>query len=196
MLGKADRECDAVWLFLGKCFGFLFLGGFLLLGDDGFQMVVGRIFTELFFKVGTAHFLSEQGKFHIPQGYGVLVKIRDFVFVHTDIHHIALMVEVAKRVKLRKLLRETPRIAAAVNACSLPLHQSKEVYKLLHGGGVGKSLLHLFGGHIGKVGTPYIFKQGFFVAVQVTDKVGEPQRERIPFIGGLHFPMSFDKPLA
>ena len=54
MLGEADGECDAVWLFLGEWFCFLFLGGFLLLGDNRFQMVVGGIFTEFFFKVGTA----------------------------------------------------------------------------------------------------------------------------------------------
>ena len=35
---KADRECQAVWLFLGKCFCFL------LLGNDYFQVVVCRIF--------------------------------------------------------------------------------------------------------------------------------------------------------
>lgn len=109
---------------------------------------------------------------------------------------IALMVEVAERVKLRKLLRKTPRIAAAVNARSLPLHQFKEIKELLHGGRLGENLLHLFCGHIGKVGTPYLFKQVFFVAVQVTDKVGEPQGERIPFVGGWHLPVGFDKPLA
>ena len=190
MLGEADGKSDAVWLFLGECFCFL------AFGNDCFQMVVSRIFTEFFFKVGTAHFLAEQGKFHIPQGYGVLVKVGNLVFVRTDIHHIALMVEVAKRVKLRKFLRKTPRIAAAVNARSLPLHQFKEIKELLHGGRLGENLLHLFCGHIGKVGTPYLFKQVFFVAVQVTDKVREPQRERIPFVGRLHLTVGFDKPLA
>ena len=67
------------------------------------------------------------------------------------------MVEVAERVQLRKLLRKTPRIAAAVNACSLPLHQFKELKELLHVGRVGERLLHLPLSHIGKVGTPYIF---------------------------------------
>ena len=148
MLGEADGKSDAVWLFLGKCFCFL------LLGDDRFQMVVSRIFTELFFKVGTAVFLAEQRKFHIPQGYGVLVEVGNLILVRTDIHHIALMVEVAKRVKLRKFLRKPPRIAAAVNARSLPLHQFKEIKELLHGGRLGENLLHLLGGHIGKVGTP------------------------------------------
>ena len=98
MLGEADGECDAVWLFLGERFCFL------AFGNDCFQMVVCRVFSELFFKVGTAHFLAEQRKFHIPQGYGVLVKVGNLIFICTDIHHIALMVEVAKRVKLRKLL--------------------------------------------------------------------------------------------
>ena len=198
MLGEADGKCDTVWLFLGKCFCFL------LLGNDSFQMVVSRIFTELFFKVGTAHFLAEQGKFHIPQGYGVLVEVGNLVFVRTDIHHIALMVEIAERVKLRKLLRKTPRIATAVNACSLPLYQFKEIKELLHGGRLGENLLHLFSGHVGKVGTPYLFKQGFFVAVQVTDKVGEPQGESIPFVSRgqvtvcvyktlpCHFPLGVD----
>ena len=106
------------------------------------------------------------------------------------------MVEVAERIQLRKLLRKTPRIAAAVNACSLSLHQSKEVYELLHGGRLGENLLHLFYGHIGKVGTPHLFKQGFFVAVQVTDKIGEPQGECISLVGRLHLPVGFDKPLA
>ena len=43
-------------------------------------------------------------------------------------------------------------------------------------------LFHLLSGHIGKVVSVYIFKQTFFVTVQVTDKIGQPQRERIPFI--------------
>ncbi len=105
------------------------------------------------------------------------------------------MVEVAERVQLHKLLRKTPRIAAAVNAARLALYQRKEVHKLLYSGRVGKILLHLFDGHIGKVSAPHIFKQGFFVTVQVTDEVREPQRERIPFIGRLHLSVFFDKSL-
>lgn len=63
------------------------------------------------------------------------------------------------------------------------------------GGGVGENLLHLVGGHIGKVGAPHIREQGFFVAVQVTDKVGEPQGKGIPFVGGRQVPMGVNKTL-
>ena len=81
MLGEADGERDAVGLFLGGCFRFLFLGVFLslggrpcflLLGDDRFQMVVHGVLTELFLKFGTAHFRAKQRELWIPQGYGIL----------------------------------------------------------------------------------------------------------------------------
>ena len=81
MLGEADGERDAVGLSLGGCFRFFFLGVFLslggrpcflLLGDDRFQMVVHGILTELFLKVGTAHFRAKQRELWIPQGYGIL----------------------------------------------------------------------------------------------------------------------------
>ena len=80
MFGETDGECDAVGLFLGGSFCFLFLGVFLslgrcpcflLLGDDRFQMVVHGILTELFLKVGTAHFRAKQRELWIPQGYGI-----------------------------------------------------------------------------------------------------------------------------
>ena len=57
-------------------------------------------------------------------------------------------------------------------------------------------LLHLFRGHIGKVSTLHIRKQLFLIAVQITDKIGEPQGEGIPLVGGRHLPVGFDKPLA
>ncbi len=91
------------------------------------------------------------------------------------------MVEVAERVQLRKLLRKTPRIAAAVNIACPALHQFKEIKELLHGGGVEKAVPSALG-HVGKVATPHIFKQGFFIAVQVTDKIREPQGERVPLV--------------
>ena len=47
---------------------------------------------------------------------------------------------------------------------------------MLQVSGSCNALFHLPLGHIGEgVATPTFFKQGFFIAVQVTDKVGEPQ---------------------
>ena len=114
-------------------------------------MVICGVFLQLFLKVRSAVLLAEQGKFHVLQGYGVLIKSGNLIFVRTDIHHIALVVEVTERVQFHKLLSETPRIAAAVNIARPALYQIQKVDKLLHGGRVGQMPLHLLGGHIGKV---------------------------------------------
>ena len=91
VFGKADRKLYSVWLFLGRRFCPL------LFGHDNFQMVVCGIFLELFLKILLAVFLAEQRKLCISERYGVFVKICDFVFVCADINHIALVVEIAKR---------------------------------------------------------------------------------------------------
>ncbi|MCB6414106.1 hypothetical protein LI221_03335 [Faecalimonas umbilicata] len=189
MLGEANGERKAVGLFLGECFRFL------ALGHDHFQMVICGIFTELFFKIGSAELLSEQRELHILQGNGVLVKGKHLIFVRTDKYPVAFVVEVAKRVQLHKFLPETPRIAAAVNIACFSLYQSQKIYELLYGGRVGELPFHLVGGHIGKVGAPHIFKQTFLKTVQVTDKVGEPQGKGIPFVGGRQVPLSVNKTL-
>ena len=88
-----------------------------------------------------------------------------------------------------------PRIAAAVNIACLALHQFKELKELLHGGRLGEKLLHLPLGHVGKVATPHIFKQGFFISVQVTDKIREPQGERVPLVSRRQLPFFFNKTL-
>ena len=94
VFGKADRKLYSVWLFLGRCVCLL------LLGHDNFQMVVCGIFLELFLKILSAVFLAEQRKLCISERYGAFVKICDFVFVCADINHIALIVEIVKRMQL------------------------------------------------------------------------------------------------
>ena len=100
------------------------------------------------------------------------------------------------RVQFHKLLRKTPRIAAAVNIACFVLYGFQEVCKLLYGGRVCKLRFHLLCGHIGKISTPNLGKQAFLIAFQVTDKIREPQGESIPLVGRLHLPVGFDKPLA
>ena len=68
--------------------------------------------------------------------YAVILNRSNYIFIRTDIYHIVLVVEVAKRIQLQKLLRKTPRIAAAVNIRSFTLYQSKEVNELLNSSGV------------------------------------------------------------
>ena len=150
VFGKADRKLYSVWLFLGRRFCPL------LLGHDDFQMVICRIFLELFLKILSAVFLAEQRKLCISERYGVFVKICDFVFVCTDIHHIALIVEIAKRIQLPQFLGKFPRIAAAENRCRFPLYLSKKIKELLNGSGVGQVLFHLLSRNIGKVRTLHI----------------------------------------
>ena len=94
MFGKTDSKCNPVWLFLGKCFCFL------ALGHDYFQMVVGRIFTELFFKIGPSVILSQNRELGILQINIIALKGCDLIFIHTDIDRIALMVEVAHGMQL------------------------------------------------------------------------------------------------
>ena len=53
VFGKADRKLYSVWLFLGRRFCPL------LFGHDNFQMVICRIFLELFLKILSAVFLAE-----------------------------------------------------------------------------------------------------------------------------------------
>ena len=75
------------------------------------------------------------------------------------------MIDIAERIQLHKLLRKPPRIAATVNIGGLALYQSKEIEELLNSSGVAQMLLHLFGGHIGKVSALHIFKQVFLITV-------------------------------
>ena len=150
VFGKADRKLYSVWLLFGRCFCPL------LLGNDNFQMVVCGIFLEFFFKILSAVFLAEQRKLCISERHGVFVKICDFVLICADIHHIALIVEIAKRMQLPQFLGKFPRIAAAENRCRFPLYLGQKIKELLNGSRVGQVVFHLFSRNIGKVGTLHI----------------------------------------
>ena len=150
VFGKADRKLYSVWVFLGRCFCPL------LLGHDNFQMVVCGIFLELFLKILSAVFLAEQRKLCISERHGIFVKICDFVLICTDIHHIALVVEIAKRIQLPQFFGKFPRIAAAENRCCFPLYLGQKIKELLNGSGVGQVLFHLLSRNIGKVRTLHI----------------------------------------
>ena len=63
-------------------------------------MVVGRIFFQLFLKVGSAELFAKQGELHIPQGYRIFIKSGNFVFIRPDIDHIILVKEIIYRVQL------------------------------------------------------------------------------------------------
>ena len=63
-------------------------------------MVVSRIFTELFFKIGSAVMLSQNRELCILQINIVALKGCDLIFIRTNIDRIALMVEVAHRMQL------------------------------------------------------------------------------------------------
>ena len=97
-------------------------------------MVIGRIFTELFFKICSAHFFPEQGKFRILKGYSRFIKSRYFILICSQIHRISLVIEVADRVKFQKFLGKAPCIAPAVNADGLPLHFRQKIKQLLDSG--------------------------------------------------------------
>ena len=168
MFRKADRKYQTVRLCFGRCFLALHFC------DDDLQVVIGRIFTELFFKIRPAHFFSKQGKFRILKGYSSFIKGRYFIFICSQIHRISLMIEVADRVKLQKFLGKAPCIAPAVNADGLPLHFRQKIKHLLDSGRLWKELLHLFGRNIGKIGKIQFFKQILFVMIQITDKSPYP----------------------
>ena len=125
---KADRKYQTV----GLCFGRCFLA--LHFCDDDFEVVIGRIFSELFFKIRPAHFFPEQGKFRILKGYSSFIKGRYFIFICSQIHRISLVIEVADRVKFQKFLGKAPCIAPAVNADGLPLHFRQKIKQLLDSG--------------------------------------------------------------
>ena len=109
----------------------------MLLGNNHFQMVVCGVFFQLFFKVATAQLFAEQRELHILQRNAVLGNGHYLILIRTDIHHIALVIEVVQRMQLQKLLPETPRIAAAVNIACLALYEFQKVNELLNGGRVG-----------------------------------------------------------
>ena len=128
VFGKTNGKGKAVRLFLGGRLSFL------ALGHDDFQMVVGRVFPELFLKIRPAHFLAKQRELHITQRNSVLGKRHDLILICAEKYPVILVEHIADGVQLRQLLRKPIPVAAAVNTGSLTLHQSKEVDEVLHSG--------------------------------------------------------------
>ena len=128
VFGKTNGKGKAVRLLFGRC---LF---FLALSHDDFQMVVGRVFPELFLKIRPAHFLAKQRELHITQRNSVLGERHDLILICAEEYPVILMEHIADGVQLRQFLRKPIPVAAAVNTGSLTLHQSKEVDEVLHSG--------------------------------------------------------------
>ena len=128
VFGKTNGKGKAVRLFFGGRLSFL------ALGHNDFQMVIGRVFPELFLKIRPAHFLAKQRELHITQRNSVLGERHDLILICAEKYPVVLVEHIADRVQLRQLLRKPIPVAAAVNTGSLTLHQSKEVDEVLHSG--------------------------------------------------------------
>ena len=94
MFRKANRKYNTVWLFLGGYFLFL------PFRHNYFQMVICRVFSELFFKIGSAVMLPQNRKLGVLQIHTLIINGRDLIFVRSDINRIALTVEVTHGMKL------------------------------------------------------------------------------------------------